>query len=442
MATKSVNLGLILPAFSEYYNNWNVPMNANFVNIDNVLGAVQEEVVAARGNATDLNTRISTVISADGTLNPVPEVVNARSSSIYGVQPTLEAALYAGDVEVWYARASLSTLLDSLAWAADDVKNNSVVSGPTNPLTYSGAIVTLNGGTTPVLSNINGYRQAVRTNPEVTISGASGVYYLTLTRVPGGTVYNVDVSGSGTTSLDPNTNYLSIFTASATNYVTLGVKPGDILRITGPSGNVNIGDYVITQTNNEDPTNLATNQLRVAGQFISAVGGLNSSLVDILRPTLGFTGSQPPGAFVRQNGFIYIGSLMFDGTNVTGLTPFAYQGRYSAWLQVTLVSGNYSVNFAHNLGYIPKSFTLYASQANDFSQPLEPMSIAGMTEGSVSLTAGDQTVTYISPTQDHSALAQVTTTSVIVQNTANGVFYTDFSGNPQTSGYLYLAVER
>lgn len=442
MATKTQNLKLILPAFSEFYNAWHIPVNTNFTLIDTAVGALEAEVTAARGSSTDLDTRISTAIAADGSLNPVPEIVSARSSRTYGVAGSLSARVDNVDVETWYARQQLGGLLDSVAWAQDDVVNNAMVSGPTNPLTFSGAVVTLNGSVTPVVSNINGYRQSTRTNPQTTISGTAGTYYLTLARTAGGNVFFTAPAASGTTSVDGLTNYLSIFSASATNFVTAGAKPGDILRITAPPGNPNLGDWIIQATNVEDPSNLAANQIRIKGQFASAVGGLSSSLVDVVSPTLSFTATANPGEFARQTGYIYVGSCVFDGSNVTSLIAYSYNGKFSEWQQVTPIGGNFSLTFNHDLGYIPRKITIYGSQANDFSQPLEPLCVAGITTGSVSLTAGDQSVTYTAPTLNRSVIARVTPTALLVKNTTNGIFYTDYNGNPQTNGYLYISVER
>ena len=448
MATTSDYLGLVLPAFGEYYNSWYTPVNGNFKKIDAFANAFGSEIQAARGSVVDLNTRLSVGLNLDGSFKDIPAIVAAESSSVYGfgsgnVLQSLDARLELGDVETFQARQGLSALIDSVAFANSGNSSDCLVSGPLNPLTNSGAVVTLNGATTPVISNINGYRAKTEINDSVTISGGAGTYYLTLTRNPAGKAYASLASGDGIVGVTATSTPLyTKFSSATTNLLALGVKPGHILSITGPSGNANVGRWVVYQTYAEDPVNLTTNDITIIGDFPAGGAGLNATFLYPQAPTLGFTSTAPSPNFAPANGVITIGKLVFDGTNIVSLSTFAYQAKFASWQQITPVAGNFNLAISHNLGFIPKRIHLYGSQNNDFSQPLEPLSIAQMSAGSASLTAGDQTITYTSPVLQRSVIVKFDNYTINIKNATNGIFYEDFTGNLQVAGYLYIVVER
>jgi len=462
MATKTTNLGLIKPAKGEYFGSWHAPVNGNFDVVDQSVGDLQTEVLNARGSQGSLTARLDNGLNADGTLKPTTEVVKARSSKIYGSDDVdgdfdIDKRIEQSDREIWDARAQLPSLRAGMAWMEDGNTNNSMISAPSNPLTFSGAVVTLNGGVSDVEANINGYRQVARVNKSVTIAGAAGNYYLSLDRQSSGEVYYTGIAGSGTVSTYIVTGKLAKFSASATNFVTLGVKPGDILEITGPIANPNIGQYVVHSTNVEDGVNLATNEIRVIGEFTSASTGLDYEIINTITPALNFTGTAHAKKFAKTSGKIFVGRCVFDGANVTSLVNYALKGVYADFTSVTLGGGDFSSTIAHNLGFIPSKIEIYASQANDFSQPLEPLSVSEMSTGGASITTGSASlspatpqaityvapvITYTAPTLVRSVIVRFTDTTIEVKNATNGVFYKDFSGATQTSGYLYIVAER
>jgi hypothetical protein len=447
MAKKTPFLGLILPALSEFYNRWNVPVNDNFSRIDTFAAEAGSEITDARGSTQSLNDRLDVSINPDGTLKDVPEVAAARSSKIYGsgsgsTYQSLDDRLELADNEVIQARQDLSDLKGAMAFAADYVKDNCLVSGPTNPLTFSGAVVTLNGGTTKVISNINGYRNTTEINDPLTISGIAGTYHLFLDRNPNGKLFYTIPSTSGQTALLTSTGKLSKFKATGTNLVTSGVKPGHVLEITLPGANLNVGKWIVLETNVENPGDLANDEVRIIGEFNQSSTGLTATFSYPNAPTLGFTAVTPSKLWSRYTDRVYIGRCVFDGANVTGLTAYAYQGAFAEWFQVTPVSGDFSLNISHNLGFIPKRVLVYGSQANDFTQPLELLSFAKATQGSVSLDAGDQTVTYVPPALRRSVIARLDDTTIDIKNATNGIYYEDYAGAAQTNGYMYVVIER
>lgn len=447
MARKTDFLSLILPSLGEFFNKWDVVINANFQKLDDFSAEIGAEVEEARGGAASLGDRLNASLNPDGSLKDVPEVAAARSSKIYGSgnltgTQTLDERIELGDDEVYMSREGLFSLRDRAAWGSDFTTHNCLLSGPSNPLTYSGAIVTLNGGTTPVVSNINGYRQVVGINDQATVSGVAGTYHIYQQRQPLGRTIYTHPASSGATGLISSTNKLSKYTAAGTNLVASGVKVGDVLEVTAPGGNLNLGRWVVVETVNENPVDLTNDSVRIIGEFTSSATGLSGRFLRDGFPTLGVTSSAPSKLWAWETDRIYIGRCVFDGANITSLISYPQQARYEGWQSVTLLGGDFSYVVNHNLGFIPKRVAIYGSQANDFSQPLELLSIAKSTAGSVSLSAGDQTVTYTPPALRRSVVVSVTDTSLNIKNATNGIFYEDFAGAAQTSGFLYIVVER
>jgi hypothetical protein len=427
MATKTPNLGMVLPANNEYFNIWDQPLNGNLLILDTTVGSLQNEVIAARGSAVDLNTRLNAGLNIDGTPIAPAEVVAARSSTVYGLPGLLSDRIEAGDIEIFGARQSLSSLEDALAWDADQNKNNSVLSAATNCLTYTGAVVSLNGSVTPHIANINGYRQATRTIKTTTISGAAGTYYLTLTKTGGGEQVINAVTSTGVLGTYAANSLVAKLTDPSQNFATSGAKPGDVLTLTAPLGNPNLGSYIVLATYNEDPTNLTVNDIAIIGQFVSTGSGFNYTINNPVSPQLGFTGTAHAKSFARVANTIYIGRCVFDGTNVTSLISYANLGVYSGFTSITLSGGLYSVVIPHNLGYFPSKVQIFGSQASDFSQPLDLLSVADLSGGG---------------SLQRSCIAQMSDTQLLVKNPTSGLFYKDFGGTAQTSGFLYVVAER
>lgn len=432
MAQKTPNLNLIKPGLGEFYNKWDKVVNSNMDIIDSAIGDINNEIQQARGSQATLADRLNTGTNPDGSLKPSTEVLNARSSKVYGsneggVDFQLDDRLEKADKEIFGGRQGLPTLVDGIAWAADQNKHNSVISATSNYLTYAGAVVTINGSVTPMIANINGYRQVVDIDKQVTIAGAAGNYYLYIEKVANGQLVVAGVASSGTTSTFPPTGKLSKFVASSTNFVTSKVKPGHILNITAPVGNLNVGSYIIAATNVENPVDLAPNEVLIIGEFTSATTGLTFDVYDSMQPAMGFTATPHAKVFTRDANRIYIGRCYFDGAQVTSLNIYALQGKYSSWQAVALSGGNFSLSYQHNLGFFPSKVSIFASQAGDFSQPLELISVAEISGTS---------------TLQRSVISRMNDLTIEVKNATNGLFYKDYSGIAQTAGFLYVVVER
>jgi hypothetical protein len=425
VAKQTPNLGLILPANGEYTGNWDVPVNQNFQKLDTAVGANTDELESAAGSASDLTARLAVSMNPDGTLIPTAEVLNARSSPVYGLvddysgNPALGPRINMVDFEVFAGRSGGATLVDGMAQLSSDGQaSNCIVSAPSGFLTATGAVVSLNGSVTPVLANINGYRAITRSVLTSTVSGSAGTYYVTLTRNPGGYTYLTSIANQGATSVNPGNNELQYFTDTTQNFVTLGVQAGDVISITS-AGSENIGNYVIAGVVN-------ATTLLIAGVFLEVQSGLNYNLIAPYQPTLGITSTPNPLRYVpgSTSGVIYIGQAIFDGTNVTSIIPYAVKGVFEQFFPIALVSGNFNQTIQHNLGFVPSKLLFYGSQSNDYSGNINPLVI-------------DQ-----NSTSARAVIADMTSTQLRVRNAQSGLFYTDFDGTNQITGYLLVRAER
>jgi hypothetical protein len=435
MATKTPILSLILPANGEYVNSWNIPVNTNFQTIDTVVGGLQTELDASAGSLSDLATRLAVSINEDGTLIPTPELVDARDSSVYGYASAtapflLNDRLEQADREIFNARQGLANLSAIAAWANDSSIPNCIVSAPPGFLNFTGAQVFVNGATTPVVANINGFRQVARTQLAATVSGAAGTYYIYLGIQAGGFIYLDHTSAllnTGVTGTYAATGLLQQFTDTTVNFVLAGVQPGDVLDITSV-GSANANRYVVLATSVQDPVNLTVNSIAIISQFSSAQSSLNYKFTDLISPSLNVTATPHALSYQEVPGRAYIGRAVFDGTNVTSVYNYAINGVFEQFFSVALVGGAFSQAIAHQLGFFPSEIQFFASQANDWSMPIEPLSTDAATGGSTTLV--------------RSVVTQVDDQQILVKNATSGVFYLSYGGTTWTTGYLLVRAHR
>lgn len=505
MATKTPLIGLIKPSFNEYKNSWYIPINKNWDTVDEQLGGVIQTLTTAQGSMTDIADRLDVSLNSDGTLKSIPEIKVARSSTIYGDNPSPAGLDYAlvdrieqGDREVFYARQGFSfqlsitissgvptastsstevllpgmliggtgiptgttilsvdsstqitmsanatasgaqtlnlysngKLVDSNANEKDDSPHNCIQYAPSGFLGFTGAVVKVDGSTYPVIADINGYRKVIRKELSTTISGSSGTYYIYLQNTLTGDLLidrSAGVQTGEVSTYGADSKLRKFSSGTAQNFITAGVKPGDLLEITN-SGSSNKNVYVVARTSAEDPTYLTVNSIAVTGLFSTLQQNLNYKVTNPASPSIGFVSTAHAKRFQRTPGRIYIGRAVFNGTSVTGVTAYSLKGRYEEWFSVSLSGGDFSTPVTHNLGFFPSKIEVFAAQNASYTTTIEPMSIAGATGGSTTLT--------------HSVLVEATDLIINVKNATNGIFYKDYSGSNQTTGFILVRAER
>lgn len=431
MASNSDNFQLILPEKGEFTNAWDKPMNNNFTIIDRELGDVKGEVTDARGSAGTLAERLDEALNADGSVKPVPEIVKASSSQVYGrdllgVDYDLDQRILQNDFESFYARQGETTLRDMLARSGNNWVHNTVVTAPSGFLSFTGANVKIDGSVSPVYANVNGYLSRFRTLVSIATPGAAGTKYFAIQREASGKVVldsSLPSATFGTTLQEPaTTGPLIKFKDASRNFATEDIQPGDLLIISTPGDNQ--GTYVIQDTFNTNGS-LATSELLIKGKFQSLTSNLSYTIVDPFAGTLLIEDTDPGAAFSVVTDKIYIGQGAYNGVTYTSFTTYQQLGKFQEWQAVTLSSGNFEAIYNHNIGFVPRSLQIFASASSDFASPLIPLGIASGPSG-----------------LERNVIVQITREQIKIKNPVTGIFYKDYDGVTQTSGFLLVLAER
>lgn len=452
-------LSLLLPLNGEYVDTWDEPMNANLTKIDEWAQDIGQEIADARFGEVSLKAFLETSHNADGSLIPTTEVLNSRSSFLYGdespsaVNFDLAARLFQSDKDVFYAREGASDLRSSLATrlskASKVLEGSQDANGYPTWLGYTGVNVNLDGATQNILLLISGKVGRIRKLEIVPVSGAVGTKYLYaqfnptgLIRVDGDSTTAPPVSPNGTCSTDGLK--VRLFVDTTVDFTTQDVKAGDVLEILGNGPNA--GMYQIAEVapggNN--------NSLKIYGVFPGgALTALNYTISDAFAVTLGYDIAPTPA-----EGKFYIGEADFDGSSVTAVRAIMFGDMFvSEWRSVD-VSGSptFTEIWNHTLFDDALDIEIQVSQNNDGTTPIEILSKSSMINtltlnNGLTISAGDQTlggsITLAGTVQDgRSVKMNFTKTQVTVSNVTASLFYKDFSGASQTGGFVRVVVKK
>jgi len=485
MATYTTVLNLTLPGNGEYTNDWDGPNNGNFTIIDQAVGVLQTELQNAAGSASDLTARLAVSLDTAGNLLPVPAIVAAENSFLYGyVNPNNSPIAYSLQqqldnlaTEIWQARGLAASLVAAAAAAQFDFPNQ-LISGTANSNGYptyigsTGANVQVDGSVTPLIMQISGNMTHIRTLKTLTISGAAATYLVYATYQPNG-VITVDGSSlqEGATGSD-SLNNMTIFTDETVNFTLQDVKAGDLLTLLGTYGTGDTGQYLIQQV---EPTGFGFNMLQIIGNFpVGDQSAINYTITDPHAVVLGFVVN---GGAVPANSLV-IGEADFDGTSISAVRPRCYHNDFiGEWRAVTVAGPVVLAEeiYNHWLGTDKIDLTVQVSQANDGSQPVEEISLSQLTNNlaiainnTLAISVGNGTLAFtpgsgggsLSGTVTGSLSGNVTGSlsgtvnetrslaakwdrnQIHVKGLTAGVFYTDYNGVVQTSGYLRVLARR
>ena len=431
------NLQLNKPLNGEFQNNWDEPLNQNSDTVDAHVTELEDEVLAARGNTGSLEERLVDAIDPDGQLLPLPENVAARVSQASGRFNSEYARLNQGDAEILGVRAGGLLMVDGLAaFFGRNARFNRAVSGPVggnnaaNFLTSAGSVFTIEGDPTPVLLNVGGYVQKVRIDAPTDLTGqAAGTKFIYATRGTTGRLVDSSI-GDGTTG---GTD-LNQFQSLSAHFLSNKVAAGDFLNIQAGD---NQGRYVVASVTDE-------HNLLIVGKFNIALGGIPFEIRDMLHPTVAFESTK-----VLSDTKCYLGECEFDGTNITAIFTYAYNGEFeSDWVAVDVSSTpTFLETFNHNLGVLPKDIKVLVAATNDetsgsfFAEHLSVADVASDYQVGFSAGTGDASVSPSGgPYPTRSVKAKLTRKAAVVGNVRNSIFYKDFTGTLKDTGYLKLIV--
>jgi len=473
MANKTDFLNLVLPANNEYNNTWDVVLNSNLVIIDAAIEEVSNEIQSARFSKTSLAEFLNVSHFDDGTLKPSDEMDDGRNSPVYGDDDgngtdfVLKDRLDLADREVFDARDGLTSLAMSMARRSRDFDHpDTVISGAKdgndqpNFLSSSGSEFLLNGTPTPIELNIDGHYKRILTDESVNVTGADGKRYL-YAQVPSSPIVTLDRSTdeAGTTITNSlNNDKVQVFQDSGIDFTTSNVQPGYILEILNGD---NAGEYIIDTVGFDGNAD----QIKVIGRFVNVITGLNYTIKDPLMPELDVDTAWSPA-----EGKCYIGEGEFSSGALISSLTYNFKGQYDSPYESVDVSSlaTFEKIFNHNLGDFPKEIQVYASQANDGSEPLEPLSVSNCgSDLNVNISdtlayspgvfnPGSTDASYIQGTLVgdvsgnltgsvyglRSVRIKITKTQIFIKNIKDNHFYRDYDGSDLDSGYIKVVCKK
>lgn len=473
MASKTNFLGLTLPGNNEYNDNWDEPMNANFVKIDEEIEVISNELEAARFEASSLAEFLQVSHYSDGSLKPTPEVEESTNSQVYGSNDvsgndySLKQRLDLGDKEVFDARESMESLLAALARRSRDfdypnhvIGGAKTAAGQPNFLSSSAAEFKLDGAPEKLIFNIDGYYMSIDQDISVNVTGSDGTKYLVAKR-PATAYLNVDKQSEedGVTTANPlNNDKVQIFQDPTQDFTLISLRAGMILRVLNTD---NAGDYVISEV---APSGVV-DQLLVVGDFSNAIGAINYQVIDPLRPEFSVESS-----YTIETGKCIIGEGEFSGGALISSLAYNFKGKFSSEAEAVNVSTipTFEQVFNHNLGKIPTSIQIFASQADDESSPYEPLSMSlpghdlevtidntlAYTPGTFAPGTTDATYTQGTLVGDvtgalngnvyglRSVVTKITKTQIFIKNVKDNHFYRDYDSVDRTEGFLKVVCEK
>ena len=459
MSLTTTFLSLVLPQNGEYVDTWDDPLNANLQKIDLWAFGVNQEIVDARFGESSLKNFLLQSFNNDGTLKPTEEVLNSRSSLLYGDQSPagvdfdLATRLFQSDKEVFYAREGSSDLRQALAVRSSKASKVLEGSKDSNGLPVwmgsTGTNINLDGATQNILFLISGKVGRVRKLEQIPVSGSVGTKQVYaqfnpegLVRVNGDTNNPPPTTASGSTGSDGAK--VTIFSDLTVDFTTKDVKPGDILEIIGNGANAGLYQIGVVAPGGN------VNQLKILGVFPGgSSASLNYTVRDPFAVTLGVDDTLTPA-----DGKFYIGEADYDGTGITAVRAIHFDDFFIGdWRSVDVSTApTFTEVWNHKLFDDALDIEIQVSQANDGSAPIEILSNSGIFSSlgitnTLALTAGDQTLSggvnlTGSLINTRSAKMQFTKTQVTVQNFTANLFYKDYSSTDRQSGYVRVVVKK
>lgn len=382
---KSEFLSLNLLSNNEFPDNWDEKINDNFTKIDSSTEEISNEINNARFNKASLRDFLEESFEDNGSLKPIPEIMRARNSKIYGYQHNktgipfeLKDVNEFSDMEIFNARLNQTNLRNSLALISTGfIKPNCVFSGMKDSL-GNAHFLSSEGNkfritaeeSNPLIINIGGNLSRIDKPITLNKSAKKGLNYVVATFNSETTILDLSQSENETTILqDNNTKESQILSCPSLDFTKTDVSKGNILKIL--TGNC-AGDYIIDEV---APNKIKT-QLKIIGRFpkTELIQKLKFIVIDLFKPNFDITDK------VLSNMCV-LGSGLSDGTALSNVISYSFNNKYeSEWRHVDITNGilnETTGTFNHNLGKIPKSVAVLVSDSNDENSFVQISTING-----------------------------------------------------------------
>jgi hypothetical protein len=385
--------------------------SATLTAIDSRLTAVEDIIDDADGNCSSLAVRLSNIVDLDGVPIQDTELTNARASVILPTQAVLKDRLDIMDTRLYFTSAGGVTphgvvteahagLPPQLIAGPLDINGNSNFINAVGLTVYAGGSIS-----DPLLTQINGFTYRYERQIPFTFVGggtpspAVGNYYVYLTE---STAWGYELTDGTCDLAEGDTSIVDL----AANFV---------------ADEVEIGHLVVfpTLTLGGEPLVFSIVGVFATSVTISGTVPLNASMVTykVYNPKEGIIQIHS-GSKVISTDRLYLGEINWTGSAVNVLS-YRYLNSYSSpVVRVDASTGSYETSFAHNLGFYPKSFTIYFWEE-----------VAG-------IPSGDPKVLHLGD----EAVVKTTKYSMTVKNRASYLVARTYGGIVKDVGYLQLVI--
>ena len=394
--------------------------NSDIAGQDTRLTAVEDEIADARGDTASLDARISVAVTSSGLMIQDTELTDARTST--AILPATKVKRRLDSTDTLLQLIGQSDVLDAMkvSGAIPDYSmlspvmlgENMLVRGQTQGgvsgfLSPMGTVLNITGSETePLVVQINGRTYFTKVNVAIDFAGKHA-------DIPAGTTYYVyaDVASplgkqvlyiqeSGSISIGGN-----VFTELDGSLLTKGVKAGHLLVITSESVRLDNGLPLITYIES-----VTASTMTVSGRFPKSVSGLTYYVFSPREASYHVESVRSADSATRH----HVGEVIWSGTGFSSPRSYRYSNKYVGPItEVTLSNGNYLLSWDHNLGYMPRGFTVYYYESSSDSF------------GKV-LNIGDE------------AVAKTDSLTLSLRNRYANLIARSFTGENKTTGFLQL----
>lgn len=386
------------------------------------LTAVEEEIADARGDTASLDARLSVVVTSSGLMIQDPEVIEARTSAAVIPATTLKRHLDSTDTllqligqsDILNTMKVPGTLPDYSTLSPVMRGENMLVRGPMQSGTSrfldvgdsSSSLRIVGSETDPLVIQLNGRTYLTTANVPISFAGKNpGTYYVyaDVDSPIGKQIIYIQESGSIVSGGN-------VFTEPDGSLLNNAVKPGHLLVITSEPVRLDSGLPLITYIESVVAGVNGSSALTVSGRFPKSASGLTYHVFSPREASFYVESVRSADSATRH----HIGEVVWSGAEFTSIRSYRYGNKYvSPITSVTPVNGNYLLSWDHNLGYMPRGFTIYYYETGSDSF------------GKV-LNIGDE------------AVAETSTVTLRLRNRYTNLIARSFSGENKTTGFLQL----
>jgi hypothetical protein len=375
------------------------------------------ELSDARGTSPDLDTRLSSTITSDGTRIQDPEFLACEQSIIQPDAKSVKDRLDFMDTMIYYTTSGGVTPREVVTMQSVGVPPLLLSGPPAGPsgdydfITPTGPVVGIGGDiSNPLAMQIQGYNYAYSRKVDLDFTGEpSGTYYIYFEHAP--SPFGMEITSGTVTAPEAGAVAGSMyFTDPTATFVTDKVKVGHTLAFP----DIEVGGHSVPNPLNMMITSVTQTMLGFSGRIPSNLLPASYTVYSPREGQFGYTTAR-----VDSVTRVYLGETNFNGA-AHSVKCYRYLNKYqSNVVEVTTVPSGYIATFNHNLGILPTNFVIYF-WGSDGSAPTGLPKV---------LQIGDECV-----------VGQVTTTQISVKNRYADLVARNFLGLVQDKGFIQLVI--